>query len=45
MWREIIGKKRKNVGEREKDGKAKNNKYLILINEERNNWKTESDKW
>jgi hypothetical protein len=38
MWREIIGKERK-------DGKAKNNKYLIGINEERNNWKTESDKW
>ena len=26
------------------DGKAKNNKYLIGINEERNNWKIESDK-
>ena len=38
MWREIIGKERKY-------GKAKNNKYLIGINEERNNWKTESDKW
>ena len=38
MWREIIGKERK-------DSKTKNNKYLIGINEERNNWKTESDKW
>ena len=39
MWREIIGKKRKNVGEREKMVRQK------IINEERNNWKTESDKW
>ena len=31
--------------EREKMVRQKNNKYLIGINEERNNWKTESDKW
>jgi hypothetical protein len=30
---------------REKICKAKNNIYLIGINEERNNWKIESDKW
>jgi hypothetical protein len=38
-------KEEKKCGRERKDGKAKNNKYLILINEERNTWKTESNKW